>query len=267
VDARSALFDLYGDHLVARGGLAPVAALVRCLAALDITAPAVRTAVSRMVRQGWLAAAATPRGPGYALTERAVHRLEEAASRIYRTREATWDGSWHLLTVERIRDRSRRERVRNALRYLGYGGIDDTTWIAARPSSELDILLSTEQVFAERFTARHDGDTAELVSRVWDLDKLAAAYRGWIAEAERIVAGVDARGREQTAFAARSRLVHGWRKFLFIDPQLPDELLPAEWAGTQAARYFDDQAARLAPAASRFIDSCLVSRVHGRRPS
>jgi phenylacetic acid degradation operon negative regulatory protein len=264
MDARSALFDLYGDHLVARGGVAPVAALVRCLAALDITAPAVRTAVSRMVRQDWLAAAATRRGPGYALTDRAVRRLEEAAARIYRTREVTWDRSWHLLTVERIRDRSRRERVRNALRYLGYGDIDDSTWIAVRPSSELDALLTTEQICAERFSARHDGDTAALVSRVWDLDTLAAAYQDWIAEAEQIVAGVDPRGTDQTAFAARSRLVHGWRKFLFIDPQLPEELLPAKWAGRRAARYFDDQAARLAPAASRFVDSCLAD---GRRPS
>jgi phenylacetic acid degradation operon negative regulatory protein len=52
VHARSALFDLYGDHLRARGDWAPVAALVRLLAPLDVTAPAVRTAISRMVRQG-----------------------------------------------------------------------------------------------------------------------------------------------------------------------------------------------------------------------
>ena len=54
MQARSALFDLYGDYLRSRGGRAPVAALVRLLAPLEIAAPAVRTAVSRMVRQGWL---------------------------------------------------------------------------------------------------------------------------------------------------------------------------------------------------------------------
>ncbi|MBQ1068474.1 PaaX family transcriptional regulator, partial [Micromonospora sp. D75] len=32
MQARSALFDLYGDHLRARGGRAPVAALVKLLA-------------------------------------------------------------------------------------------------------------------------------------------------------------------------------------------------------------------------------------------
>ena len=65
MQARSALFDLYGDHLRRRGGQAPVAALIRLLAPLGIAAPAVRTAVSRMVRQGWLDAGADCR-PGRA---------------------------------------------------------------------------------------------------------------------------------------------------------------------------------------------------------
>jgi len=65
VHARSALFDLYGDHLRARGDRAPVAALVRLMAPLGIAAPAVRTAVSRMVRQGWLEPVLLPCGRGY----------------------------------------------------------------------------------------------------------------------------------------------------------------------------------------------------------
>src|SRR5687767_13670486 len=76
VQARSALFDLYGDHLRPRGGRAPVAALVRLLAPLGIAAPAVRTAISRMVRQGWLLPVRLPGAAGYQLTVRAVHRLD-----------------------------------------------------------------------------------------------------------------------------------------------------------------------------------------------
>jgi phenylacetic acid degradation operon negative regulatory protein len=257
VNARSALFDLYGDHLAGRGGQAPVAALVRCLGALEIAPPAVRTAVSRMVRQDWLVAVRTPAGPGYALTPRAVNRLDEAAARIYRTRDQPWDGRWQLLTVERVRERSRRDRLRAGLRYLGYGAIDDTTWLAPRPSSELAALLDAEQIRAEVFTASHDGSTEELVSRVWDLGALAASYRQWLDEAHGIAAAADPPPSDQAGFAARSRLVHEWRKFLFTDPWLPDELLPADWIGRRAAGYFDDQATRLLPSAARFIDRCL----------
>jgi phenylacetic acid degradation operon negative regulatory protein len=265
VNARAALFDLYGDHLVSRGRQAPVATLVRCLGALGIGAPAVRTAVSRMVRQDWLVAVRSPAGAGYALTPRALRRLDEAGARIYRTRSEAWDGRWQLLSIDRIRDRSRRERVKAGLRYLGYGPIDETTWLAARPSTELAGLLASEAVAAEPFTAVHDGDTLAMASRVWDLDALAASYDGWLAEARAVVARLEPQGSDEAAFATRSELVHEWRKFLFTDPGLPDQLLPADWPGTAAARYFDQQASRLLPAAGRFIDSCLA--INGRRPS
>ena len=62
---------------------------------------------------------------------------------------------------------------------------------------------------------------------------------------------------DEVVFATRSRLVHEWRKFLFRDPGLPAELLPARWAGRQAAEVFDAESARLLPAASRFVDCCL----------
>src|SRR5262245_10656331 len=108
MNARAALFDLYGDHLRPRGGRVSVAALVRLLAPLEIASPAVRTAVSRMVRQGWLTPIRLthppgPPLPGYALTPKAVRRLDEAALRIYRVDAVKWDGRWHLVVVDPIR--------------------------------------------------------------------------------------------------------------------------------------------------------------------
>src|SRR5437764_12637059 len=105
MQARSALFDLYGDHLRHRGGVAPVAPLVRLLAPLDIAAPAVRTAISRMVRQGWLEPVSIRGGRGYALTERATRRLDEAATRIYRQRPVEpWDGCWSIAVTSHSAD-------------------------------------------------------------------------------------------------------------------------------------------------------------------
>ena len=101
--ARSALFDVYGDHLRPRGNQAPIASLVRLLAPVGIGAPAVRTAVSRMVSQGWLAPVTLPAGPGYRATDQAVHRLADAADRIYR-RGTPAENMRHTKTVmaERI---------------------------------------------------------------------------------------------------------------------------------------------------------------------
>jgi phenylacetic acid degradation operon negative regulatory protein len=278
VDARSALFDLYGDHLRSRGGRAPVAALVRMLAPLGISPPAVRTAISRMVRQGWLEPARMPEGAGYALSGRATHRLDEAADRIYRRTKREWDGSWHLVIAERIRERSGRDRVRAGMRYLGYAPLDESTWISPRPSPELDALLEAERVRAQRFLARYDGDDRGLAARAWDLDGLAHAYQRWLDAADTLLSRGDgaaepleltpqvAESADEIAFARRSRLVHEWRKFLFSDPGLPAELLPRQWPGHKAAELFDAEAARLLPPAARFVDCCLrpSSRSHGQ---
>lgn len=263
MDARSALFDLYGDHLRARDGSAPVAALVRLLAPLGVQAPAVRTAVSRMVRQGWLTAVRLEAGPGYALTPRAVRRLDEAAERIYRTQRAAWDGRWHLLVVTAPSGRSDRDRLHAQLRYLGYGPLAGATWISPRPAPELDATLADAGARADRFTAVHDGDSQQLIAQAWDLDGLGRSYGRFLDEAGDLLGNDPAVRRgdpldaPEASYAARSALVHAWRKFLFVDPGLPPALLPAEWPGTKAAAWFDDQATRLMPAARDFVETCL----------
>jgi phenylacetic acid degradation operon negative regulatory protein len=261
VNARSALFDLYGDHLRSRGGRARIASLVALLAPLGIAPPAVRTAVSRMVKQGWLQPGRIDGSPGYALTARAERRLEDAAARIYRTRAVDgWDGRWHLLIPERPADRAARDRLRSGLAFLGYAPVGDSAWVAARPSPELDALLDSERVHAERFAAAHEADDADLVRRAWDLEAVGRAYERWLDDARALVAAMPAEPSDEDAFAVRSQLVHEWRKFLFTDPGLPRPLLPDHWPGDTAASFFDHQATRLLPASGRFVDRCLSAQ-------
>ncbi|MGH3354572.1 MAG: PaaX family transcriptional regulator [Nocardioidaceae bacterium] len=264
MNARSALFDLYGDHLRHRGGDAPVAALVRLLGALDIAAPAVRTAVSRMVRQGWLEPVRLQPGPGYSLTCKAKRRLDEAASRIYRTRGESWDGQWHILVLKQPGDRNTRERVRSGLGFLGYAQLSDNTWVGPWESAEVDGILAAEGVHAHRFVARLEGDPAGMAAATWDLAGLGRAYLGWRSDAERLVGGAGSEPPDETAFAVRSQLVHEWRKFLFTDPGLPQELLPARWPGSEAAELFDREARRLLPGAQRFVSACLAHSTNQR---
>jgi phenylacetic acid degradation operon negative regulatory protein len=77
-----------------------------------------------------------------------------------------------------------------------------------------------------------------------------------------LLASVTARSDDEQAYAARFRLVHAWRTFLFRDPQLPPSLLPDRWPGSSAAAFFDRHATRLRPAADRYVDRCL----DGHRP-
>lgn len=252
VRARSALFDVYGSHLRDHGGAATIAALVRLLEPLGFSAPAVRTAVSRMAAQNWLRAVRLPDGPGYRLTARGRQRLDEAGARIYRTKESTWDGRWHLVNLARATGRE----LSSQLRLLGYGPIGGSTWIAPRPSPGLAEVLDAADMPARTFHAEHEGDDAELAARAWDLDELGTRYAEFVDQWEPEVSAVPDT-EPAAAFAASQRLLHEWRGFLFLDPVLPAELLPAGWQGKRAVEFFDEQTARLAPAAAKFVEACL----------
>ena len=254
--ARSALFDLYGDHLRSRGSQAPVAAIVRLLAPVGIAAPAVRTAISRMVMQGWLEPVTLDEGRGYRATERANRRLDEAGDRIYGRRHPRWDGAWHLVFVDPPAARSARARLRADLRFLGYAELADNVWVSPFERGELASVL--ERGGATARTARAV-DVEPVPTEAWDLDGLRTAYDSWLATAGGLVAGhLDGHeDDDEAAFAGRFHLVHEWRKFLFADPGLPEELLPDDWPGSDAARLFQREATRLAPGAGRFVARCL----------
>lgn len=202
------------------------------------------------------------------MTERARLRLDEAGARIYRTRATGWDGRWHVRVLTPIAERRRRERVRGQLRFLGMAPVSDSTWVSPHASVEVDRLLLDEGLVAVCLTTTDIGPT-DVLLEAFDVAGLAAAYDAWLVEAAGIVADAGApaaSGEHVAAFVVRSRLLHSWRKFLFSDPGLPASLLPRDWPGRRAAAFFDEHAARLLPAASRYIDQCLTPTPAGARP-
>ncbi len=258
--ARSAVFDLFGDYVVSRGGRAQISAMVRLLDAVGIASPAVRTAVSRMVAQGWLEPADVGGGRGYALTPQAHRRLSDAGARIY-GRDRTWDGTWHLAVLDATPSgRSARSRLRADLEFLGYAQLAADTWVSPHPSRELEDVV--RRAGARVTTGQwRDVSPAEAPLRAWDLSALAAAYDGWLAEFADLAE--TATESDETAFSVRFRLVHEWRKFLFLDPGLPTEVLPEDWPGRAAAAVFDRHADGLRPAADRFVAQCLGETAGG----
>jgi phenylacetic acid degradation operon negative regulatory protein len=253
--ARSALFDVYGDHLRTRGDQAPVSALIRLLEPVGIAEPAVRTAISRMAAQGWLEPTRVEAAPGYRASPRAIERLSEAAARIYRRTPEPWDGRWRLVFLESPRHRGERERLRRELSYLGYAEHAPGVWVCPFGRPEVD-----EVVARAGGSARHavavELDPDPVVA--WDLSGLASAYAAWPQVAKGLVEHEPPHADpDEAAFAARFRLVHEWRKFLFDDPGLPTQLLPGDWPGGPAADLFTREATRLKQASDRFVTRCL----------
>ena len=233
--ARSALFDVYGDHLRGRGHQAPVSALIRLLEPVGIAAPAVRTAISRMAAQGWLEPTRVDAAPGYRATRARSSGSPRPRRAIYRSAPEPWDGRWRLVFVALPGHRSARKRLREELHYLGYAEHAPGVWVCP-----FDRCRGRR---GGRPGRRHGPARASRSSLepdpvgAWDLSALATSYAAWPGLADDLLEDDDRDDDEdEAAFAARFRLVHEWRKFLFDDPGLPAELLPRGWPGVLGGR-------------------------------
>jgi phenylacetic acid degradation operon negative regulatory protein len=82
--------------------------------------------------------------------------------------------------------------------------------------------------------------------QAWELDAVAARYDDFIAKFD----GLQPAAGDET-LVAQALLVHEWRRFPFLDPGLPRELLPARWSGITAARLFHGRHAEWRPGAQQ----------------
>ena len=217
---------------------------------------------------GLAAPAPLAAGPGYLLTPKAARRLDEAAARIYRTGA---DQLGRPLRPDRARAAASPARPAAARRQPGLPRLRHAG--RARPGSrpapadDVDALLDRGRRRATSGSPpRHAAGTAgrggpgpPRLGPRRDRPGVRAVRRRASARSSR---RSTPRSTDEEAYAARFRLVHAWRTFLFRDPQLPPALLPERWPGTGAADFFDRHAARLRPAADRYVDRCLDARWH-----
>ncbi len=262
----SFIFTLYGD-MVHRAGDDSlwIGALIRLMASFGLSEAAVRQAVSRMSRQGWLAARRRANRAFYSVTARGKRRIEELSPRIYGP-VIEWDGRWRLLSyaIGEAR-RARRERLRKELAALGWAPLSPSTWIspadtleAARGAAEATRTLDAVHLFTGAYCGPL-GDR-ELLERCWDIGAIAAAYAQFAARyAPRVAAERDRAGlSDEAALVERLWLVHDYRKFAYLDPGLPSVLLPAHWPGTAAAAIFREYYAALDTKSQRYFNLCCL---------
>ena len=273
------VFTLFGDVLLHRRGPVWVGSLIALLEPLALSEGAVRTVLSRMAGKGWLAAERLGRLSFYDLTPRGRALLEEGESRIHHPDwDRPWDGRWTLIAYSIPEDeRHLRTRLRDRLAWLGFGSLGNGLWISPHDveaevrqvAEELDVG-SYLACFAATGTAFSEPD--DLVAKCWDLAGINARYEAFIArhvpDFKRCRAARDASDvgdmrdvggiAGEEAYVLRFRLVHEYRDFPLIDPYLPRQLLPENWAGECAAHLFRTYHDLLSSAADAYVASVLT---------
>jgi len=239
------LLTVLGEFVLPRSEPVWTNALTDALELVGVEHRAARQALARTGGDGLIASFKVGRRAQWGLTEAGRRLLTDGAERIYSFASETpdWIGTWLVLLVsvpESERDLRRRARTR--LSWAGFGTPAPGVWVTPRPEladearTALDALGLSRSVFS--FVGGHAGigNERELVDRAWNMPEIGARYERFLTE----FGGLEP-ANDTDALVAQIRLVHEWRRFPFLDPQLPKILLPDDWAGRAATKLFQDR--------------------------
>ncbi|MCW2596185.1 MAG: hypothetical protein JWP39_2073 [Jatrophihabitans sp.] len=237
--ARGLLFTVLGEFVLPTGKSAWTSAFIDVLGRLGVEEKATRQALMRTAADGWLESERVGRRTRWTLTDAAEKLLVSGAERIYSFTGvgSEWDGRW-LLVLARAPENERpaRHLLRTRLTWAGLGSPAPGVWVSTHADrvGEVERVLDEAGVLADAqiFVAEHRGQgrLAAMVQQAWDLDAIEERYEEFLARFR----GRDARD----PLTAMVELVHAWRRFPWIDPALPPQLLPTPWSGVAAAKLF-----------------------------
>jgi phenylacetic acid degradation operon negative regulatory protein len=239
VSATALVFTFFCDVVTQHGGEMWLGSVIHVLAPLGINERLTRTAVFRLVRDGWLTSRKRGRRSYYRLTGTGENYYRRAAKRIYADSLPAWDGTWTLVFTSQVAD-DKRDALNRGLTWLGYGRIANSVFaLPCSPHPAVTELLEDlgidDCVVQMRAKADNPDSLRELVTSSWSLNDLKEAYRDFIGH-------YSGAGEllEKSAYTSQQALlfrvlpIHEFRKILLSDPELPIDMLPANWPGGTA---------------------------------
>jgi phenylacetic acid degradation operon negative regulatory protein len=257
--AKALLLTLLGEFVLPHGGGVWTQTLVEMLASLGVEEKNARQALARSAEDGLIASAREGRRVRWHLTQAGAELLTTGTRRIYGflASEADWDGHWLVVLCPVPEEqRSKRHQLRSRLAFAGFGFLDSGVAITPHLEREAianEVLKDLDLAGRAVVLRAEPGEltpTDDLLHQAWDLEALADRYRAFVRTftARRPVTDID-------HVRALSSLVDEWRRFPFVDPEIPDTLLPTHWPGRRAKALFDDRHTRWSPAANGwFVD-------------
>ncbi len=268
----SLIVTLFGDSIMPRGGAIALGSLITLAAPFGLNERLVRTAATRLAKDGWLEGRRAGKLSEYHLSNDGRERFAEATRRIYSEPDSHWSGRWTLVVLPPMRPAERKEH-REELIWRGFGELSahvfahpeiDSQSLTAprRPQGPLSMAIVFDANLAD------DADPQRLVSLGWDLEELGLRYQRFVKRFERVLAALHGpRALDQQAcFIVRTLLIHEYRRLHLRDPLLPPRLLRPDWPGAQAAALCRDIYARVFAASEAHL-SRVARQLDGPLPA
>jgi phenylacetic acid degradation operon negative regulatory protein len=241
--AGSLIISVFGDSISQHGNSVWLGSLIAALEPFGLNPRQIRTAVFRLVKEGWLSCIKSGRRSYYSFTAFGQRQYEKSARRIYAAEPAPWDGQWTLV-VPAFAESEQRDLLKRELSWLGFATL--ANGVLAHPCAnqeslretieELDLgdlvvvlRASTDEVLSDAVLKR-------LMRQSWRLDKLGVRYDKFNTRFRPVLSALrTARaGDTQQQFELQTILIHEYRRILLKTTDLPDQLMPRTWPGRAA---------------------------------
>jgi phenylacetic acid degradation operon negative regulatory protein len=253
------LVTLLGDYWLGRTEPLPSAALVALAEEFGISESSARAALSRLARRRLVVVSKSGRHTFYEVPPQAERMLREGRDRIFSFGHGfpgTWDGTW-LVVVFSVPEEQREARypLRSRLRWLGFGPLDDGVWVSPRQIPD-EVAAALEEFGVGQATLLRSLPVEPSGARLrhplsaWNLAEVRLAYEQFIETFGPLLQRVR-KGQVSVseALVERTAIMDAWRTFPDLDPDLPDELLPADWPRRRAYEIFAEAYDTLGPLA------------------
>jgi phenylacetic acid degradation operon negative regulatory protein len=256
--AKALLLTTLGEFVLPHHGSVWTSTAVRSLELLGIEERNARQALARLAEEGVIRSEREGRRARWQLTDAGRALLTSGTERIYGfgAGDDAWDGRWLVVLCSVPEEqRAKRHQLRSQLGFAGFGFLApgvalsphlDREAVANRVLEHLGLVPGAVVFRAEAGALT---SSEELLERAWDLADLAGRYDDFLRSFER-----RSPRRADAQFVTLTRLVHAWRHFPFVDPEIPLPLLPRHWPGHRAKALFDDRHAAWAPGANRWYE-------------
>lgn len=245
----SLVITIFGDAIAPRGGRVSLATLSEIMQRLRIEPGALRTALSRLAADGWVARERVGRNSFFELDARGRHAFDMATRRIYAEGPPHWTGEWTVAIAPPGSDAKLNEDA--AAR--GFVRIAPGVFLRPETCAGSDISGGLGDMLVLR---GHSVEHPEALQALWPCGETAAHYKAFLEAYGPLARDADAVGRlgDLDSIAARTLLVHEWRRIVLRDPGLPAALLPIDWPGEEARAVMRALYGALAPRSERWLD-------------
>jgi phenylacetic acid degradation operon negative regulatory protein len=259
--ARALLLVVIGEFVWPTGRPAWSSTLLRALSEFGIEPSAGRKALQRIAATGITTPGREANRVRWSVTGQGDRILRSGWERTYgwHARDTAWDGRWLVLSVTVPESqRKLRHHLQSRLLWAGLGSPAPGEWLTPHAERGEQVAEIVRQLGLEdqahSFTGELGplGDPLRLVGAAWDLDDLDKDYRTFIDA----YAGREPR-TDREHFRARVELVQDWRRFPYLDPDLPAAYLPPSWHGVQASSLFTERYQAWQAASGRYWEAVV----------